>query len=285
MSSVIDVQNALVNVIAAALYPSGTSQPSVSNSDIIVYAGWPTASNLDADLLVSKSHVTVFATPTEKNVTRFPKDWQQLSIETATLTASVVGQTIVIGGAMPAPFTPHNMVALVNGQPYIYSVLPADTLTSIATALKALIVVGVPGTTSAGAVITLPATANIDAARVGVTGTSIREVRRQEKLFQITVWTDTPDRREVIGNALDLELATTEYLIMPDTFGARLIYRNSIPKDETQKAKLYRWDFFYSVEFATTETRSDMQITQIQQNIALQVGGATAPAGNLPTYL
>lgn len=285
MSNAFDVQNALASLVGATLYPNGTAQPSASNCDIIIYPGWPTASQLDADLLIGRSHVTVFATATEKNVTRFPKDWQQLTIETATLTASIEGQTVVIGGTMPDPFTPHNMVVLVKGFPYIYSVLPSDTLDSIAAGLKELIEVDVPGTASAGPVITVPSGARIDAARVGVSGTSIREVRRQEKLFQITVWTDTPDRRKSIGDALDVALGGTEWLIMPDTFAARLKYRNSVPKDELQKAKLYRWDFFYTVEFATTETRRDMQITQIQQNISGQSVGVTAPAGTQTTYI
>jgi hypothetical protein len=285
MSDLIDVQNMLVSLVAAALYPSGTGAASVSGNPIVVYPGWPTASQLDADLLVNKAHVSIFPTDIETNKTRFSKDWVPQSLASATITATLVGQAITLAGAIPAPFTAHNVAAVINGQPYVYAVQPGDTLTSIATALAALIVVGVPGTVASGSVVTLPASANVTAARVGVTGTSSRELRRQERVFQITVWSSTPAQRDVIGAALDVALAGTEVITMPDGYGARLIYRNSRVTDDLQKAKLYRRDFRYSVEYATTQTETDTQITQEQLGIALQNDGATQYAAARVTNL
>jgi len=284
MSDLIDVQNSLVSIVAAAAYPNGTGQASVSGSPIVVYAGWPTASRLDTDLIAGKAHITVYPTLIETNKTRYSKDWQQQSINTATITAAIVGQTVVIGGAMPSPFTAHNVVAMVNGLPYVYAVQAGDTLTTIAAALAALIAVGVTGTTSSGAVITMPSTANITAARVGVTGTAIREIRRQERVFQITVWANTPAQRDAIGSALDIALAATEFLTMPDGYGARMIYRNSHVTDDLQKAKLYRRDFQYSVEYATTQTEVETQITQEQLNTSVQNDGSTQYTAQRTTY-
>lgn len=274
MSDVIDVQNALVSIVANAAYPNGTGQASVSGSPIVVYAGWPMASRLDADLVVSKAHVTVYPTAIETNKTRYPRDWQTQSVNTATLTISIAGQTVVIGGVMPTPFVAHNLSVIVGNTAYPYTVQPADTLISIATALAALIAAGVSGTTSAGAVITLPATANIKAVRLGMTGTSIREIRRQERVFQITVWANTPAQRDVIGAALDITLANIEFLTMPDGYGARLIYRNSHVSDDQQPDKLYRRDFQYAVEYATTQTEADFQIVQQQLGISMQNDGS-----------
>ena len=278
MSDVIDVQNALVATVAAAVYPNGTGAASVSGSPIVVYAGWPTASRLDADLLTGKAHISVYPTMIEQNKTRYLKDWTQGSINTATVTATIAGQTIVIGGVMPSPFVTHNVVAVVSGKAYVYPVLISDTINSIATALAALIAVDWAGTAAASGVITLPGLAVLTAARVGVTGTSIREIRRQERVFQITVWSSTPSQRDVIGSALDIALAATEFLNMPDGYGARLVYRNSHVTDDLQKAKLYRRDFQYSVEYATTQTATDTQITQEQLGVALKNDGATTYA-------
>ena len=275
MSDIIDVQTALVSVVAAAVYPNGTGAASVSGGPIIVYAGWPTASTLDNDLLAGKAHVSVYPTMIENNKTRYFKDWQPGILNVGTLTAVVSGQSIAIGGTIPAVTNPHIVAALVNGKPYVYAVLPSDSLATVATALAGLIAVDVAGTTAGGAVITLPASANITRAAVGVTGTSIREVRRQERVFQITVWANSPNQRDAISSALDVALATTQFLTMPDGYGARLIYRNSHVTDDLQKAKLYRRDFQYSVEYATTQTEVDMQITQEQLGLALKNDGST----------
>ena len=284
MASISDVETALVTLIAGAAYPNGVTQPSVANVPIAVYAGWPTSSRLDPDLAAGKTHITVYPTATESNTTRFPKDWKPQTLNTATLSLTVSGQTVTVGGAMPSPFTPHVLSVLVNGIPYPYQVLSTDTIASIATALAALIAVGVPGTASAGGVITLPNTARINAARVGITGTSIRELRRQQRVIQITIWSDTPAHRDAVAGPVDIALAATEWLTMPDGFGARLVYRGSPELDSQQKAKLYRRDFLYSVEYATTQTEVDTQITQEQLNISAQPDGSTQYGPVTTTY-
>ncbi|MFD2271408.1 hypothetical protein ACFS07_10410 [Undibacterium arcticum] len=176
------------------------------------------------------------------------------------------------------------MTVLANRQPYIYAVQVADTLTSIATALATLIVAGIPGAGSAGAVITLPATARINAVRVGVTGTSIREIRRQERLFQISVWADTPAHRDAIAPAIDVVLAITQFMTLVDQSTARMTYKSSPVSDEFQKDKLYRRDLFYTVEYATTQIETDTQITQEQLNTSGQVDGSTQYGPVTTTY-
>jgi hypothetical protein len=275
MADINDVETALVNLIAGAIYPDGTAQPSAAGVPVVVYPGWPTASRLDADLLVGKAHITVFTTSIERNTTRNPREWHLQSLNTATLTLTAAGQAVTVGGAMPAPFTPHVLNLMANGIPHPYQVLPGDTLASIAAALAALVAVDVPGTTAVGAVVTLPAGARINAARVGVTGTAIRELRRQERGFRITVWTDTPDHRKTIAGLVDTVLGSTDRLVMSDGSGARLTYASSMDVDDKQKAKLYRRDFTYMVEYATTEIQVQTQITQEQLNSSSQHDGET----------
>ncbi|MEX3628427.1 MAG: hypothetical protein VB138_02005 [Burkholderia sp.] len=269
MADLTDVENALVSLIAATLYPNGTGQPSAAGGvPCMVYAGWPTPAQLDADLAVGKAHVSVFPRTEERNTTRFSQDWQPQAMNSATLTLTINGQQITVGGVVPPANNPHNLSVLANGKPYVYAVQTGDTLNSIAAALAALIAADIPGTSAAGAVVTLPGTGRIGAARVGVTGTAIREVRRQERHFQITVWADTPAHRDAVAQPVDLVLATTKFLTMPDGFAARLIYRNSPISDAMQKTRLFRRDLIYLVEYATTQAETETQITQEQLGVA-----------------
>lgn len=285
MADVIDVQNALVALAAAALYPNGTGQPSAASGvPCKVYAGWPTESQLDSDLAGGTAHVTVFPRPEERNTTRFPQDWQPQTMNAATLTLTINGQQMTVGGVVPPANNPHNLSVLANGKPYVYAVQTSDTLNSIAAALAALIAADIPGTGAAGAVVTLPGTGRIGAARVGITGTAVREVRRQERHFQITVWADTPAHRDAVAQPVDLVLATTKFLTMPDGFAARLIYKNSPISDSLQKTRLFRRDLIYLVEYATTQTETETQITQDQLGVAATRDGATQPIQNPTTY-
>jgi hypothetical protein len=277
MADVIDVQNALVALIAQTLYPNGTSQPSIVAAPCKVYPGWPTQSQLDADLIAGTHHVTVYPSPTERNTTRYPKRWKTLAITAPTLTLAVNGQQITVGGAMPAPFSACNMAILVSGKNYVYAVQSTDSLASIATALAALLAADYPGASSLGAVITVPTVGYIASAKVGTTGTSIREIRRQEKVFQITAWCDTPAHRDAVVGPVDVALAATQFLTLADGTAARLIYKSTLVDDAKQKAKLYRRDLIYTVEYATTQTATDTQIVASQSNFSDQPTGATAP--------
>lgn len=269
MSDISDVQSALVAIVAAAVYPSGTGAASVSGKDIVVYAGWPTSSRLDADLLIEKAHVTVFQTNVETNKTRYSKDWDEQTVNSAGLAIAVTGQQITIAGALPTPYAQENVSISISGKAYVLAALADDTPATLAAALAALIAADWPGAAAVGGVITLPDAANITAALIGVTGTVVRVLRTQDRIFQITVWSATPAQRDVIGAALDIALAGTERFTLADGFGARLIYRNSHISDQVQKAKLYRRDFQYSVEYSTTQSMAATQITQTQLSTAL----------------
>lgn len=284
MADINDVENALVNLIAAALYPNGTGQSSAAGVPVVVYPGWPTASRLDADLLVGKAHVTVFSGGPERNTTRYSRDWHEQTLATATLTLTVAAQTVTIGGAMPAPFTPHVLAVMVNGLPHPYQVLAGDTPSSIAAALAALVAADVPGTAAAGAVITLPVGARINAARVGVTGTAIRELRRQEREFRTSVWSDTPDHRRAVAGIVDVALGAVDRITLPDGYSARLVYHSAMDVDNQQKAKLYRRDFVYSVEYATTQAETQTQITQEQLNTSGRLDGSSQDGPVTTTY-
>jgi hypothetical protein len=273
MAKLIDVQNALVSISAQVIYPNGTSQPSSFGMPCRIYAGWPVASQLDTDLTAGTCHVTVYPLPTERNTSRYPRDWQTVSINNPTIAAVISGLTITLSGTIS---TPQNVGAIVNGLAFIYPVQLGDSLNNVATGLATLINAAVAGTTSTGAVITFPAGSKIKAARTGAQGTSIRELKRQERAFQITVWANTPQNRDSVSDAIDVALSSLTFVSMPDGSAARITYKNSPQTDAFEKAKLYRRDFIYSIEYATTQTETDTAILVIQENVSNQPDGATA---------
>lgn len=280
MADLSDVQNALVTLAAQTIYPTGTANPSVANAPVMIYAGWPGSARLDDDLAAGKVHVSVYARPEERNTTRYSRDWKTVSINAATLTLATTVNTVTVGGTVS---TPQNATLLVNGKAYSYALQPTDTLTTIATALAALVNADTPATSS-GAVVTIPAAYKI-VARVGTTGISIRELRRQERVFQIVIWAPTPALRDAVTQPLDVALAALNFITLSDTSAARLIYKSSPITDDLQKASLYRRDLFYTVEYATTQTQVNTVVTVTQSNFSNQPTGATAPVGTFTINL
>ena len=264
MADIIDCQNVLVSLLSATAYPNGTGAASITNTPIILYPGWPSQTTLTTDLAAGKCHVTVFPTNIERNTTRYPTAQQVVTTPAPTLTALISGQTVTIGGTVSIP---QNVAISVNGTVYTYAVQLNDTLTTIATGLSSLIAPAVAGTTNTGPVITFPSSARIAAARIGASGTVAAELKRQERGVMITVWANSPALRDQIAGALDVALAATEFVTLPDGYAARLIYKNSVVTDALQKSTLYRRDLVYTVEYATTQVSTVMQITGIIENI------------------
>ncbi len=278
MSDVSDVSNALVALIAQALYPSGTASPSVTGIPTVIYAGWPTASQLNADLAGfsngrgGRLHVTIFPTATEKRDTPYQTQWYDLTVTAPTITATISGQTVTLAGTIS---TPQNVALIIDNAAYVYAVQAADTLTTIATALAAL----VPGASNSGAVITIPNGAAIRAARAGAGGTMQRETRRQTRRMQVTVWADTPANRDATAIAMDSALSVVERLTMPDQTLARLLYESGQQIDDQSKANLYRRDMLYSVEYGTTQTVAATTVITTDETVAFGVSGVdTYPA-------
>lgn len=282
MADLSDVLAALTTLSAQAVYPNGTGSPSVTGGAIRVYSGWPLPTNLDNDLrAISQSisagacHVSIFARPEEKNVTRFSRDWLLQTVQAATLTATIVGQTVVIGGTIPTASNPQFVTLNVNSAIYVYAVQVSDTLITIATALAAL-----TGASNSGATITFSNAARLNAARVGGTGTSIREIRRQEKTFQIVVWADSPIHRDQIAQPIDILLSNTQFINFADGSSGRLVYKSTMISDEQQNDRIYRRDLFYSVEYPTIQSATDTVIGSTQLNNQLANGSVNIGPSN-----
>lgn len=263
MAGLADVSNALVALIAQIAYPNGTSQPSITGQAIKVYPGWPVPAVLAADLKAGKAHISVFPTATEKIIDSAVSEWREFTAPAVTLTLTLSGQTVTVGGSVS---TPQNAALVVDGKGYVYGVQAGDTLASIATALAALVSVDQTAT-SAGAVVTIPG-AKAMSPRVGGAGSSIRELRSQSRVFVISVWANCFDARDPLADAVDAALSSTFHLTLPDGMTATLRYQSSRQDDSGQKEGIYRRDLLYAVEYSTTEIRTDAQITVTETNVS-----------------
>jgi hypothetical protein len=274
MADFTDVANALRDTIAAALYPNGIGSPSAVGFGVQVYQGWPEPEKLDADLKAGLGHVSVWPTPNEKPVADHFPDWQTLSITAPTLTATLAGQAITIGGTVS---TPQTAAVAADNLAYAYAVQPADTLSSIAAALAAGLTAAGITASAAGAVVTLASAKHI-AARVGGQGTSYRELRRQERVFQVSCWAPNFTNRDLLSKAVDVALGANWRLQLADGTYGNSSYRGSTQRDEMQKQLVYRRDVLYSVEYATIQTRTDAQVLID----TLNTSAATVIAASVP---
>ncbi len=265
-----DVEQALVDMIGAVLYPNGVSTqlppaPSIVGAPARIFRGWPNGLQLDKDLAAGTLNVSVY-TPNgfDRNTSRYPNDWQVSAPPAPTLTATVEGITVIVGGAVSPP---QNIAVKIGRKAYPYAVQTGDTLASIASALAALIAVDWPGAAAIGPVITLVNPAGKVTAAVGGYATGWRELRRQQKRFQIVFWTPTPELRDQAVSLIDAYLAGVERFTLPDNSVARLIYAASTQNDAPEKERLFRRDLLCTIEYPTTQIAPFAQIVAFETTL------------------
>jgi hypothetical protein len=123
-----------------------------------------------------------------------------------------------------------------------------------------------------------------EASNNGTTGTSTREVRRQNKQFQITIWAPTPTLRDAIAKQVDLALAVTSRFALPDDSQAILTYVNATQNDQQQKVAIYRRDFFYAANYAIVQTDAEYAIKQTITDVTIGLTDtATGPEVTVTT--
>ena len=267
MADLSQVETAIVEIVAAALYPDGTDNPSALNQPVRIYRGWPVPNALNHDLANGMLNVSVYPQDTESRTTRYMPEEIDLPRVAPTLTLTADAETVTVGG------TPCvcNAAVFAGGKVYVYPVQASDTLAGIAAALATLINADYPATSS-GPVITV---ANAST-RVGGIGNTVKEIRRQKRGFQITCWCPDPETRDALASLIDSALAGIDYLALPDGTAGRMLYERSKVFDEGQENGLYRRDLFYSVEYGTTVTGTAAEIVTVQTETT-SVGGEDFP--------
>lgn len=259
MANISDVENALVNIAQTVIYPNGIGNPSIAGVDVRIFPGWPIPANLDADLTAGKANVSIFPTTIERNTTRFSLDWEDQSITAATLALSLDDEDITVSGIVSIPQT---CMVVYNNTPYSYAVQSNDTIDSVATNIANLI----PGASATGAVITTTGAYQLSA-NISTEGSSIQEIKRQSRVFRITIWAPSDTIRTTLESALDVNYAINRRITMPDLFIAYVVYSGTHVHDSAEKANLYRTDLLYTVEYATTNTETDYTIAYPFANV------------------
>lgn len=277
MADLSDVEKAIAAIVGAALYPSGTSQPSAVGVACIVERGWPIAADgsvagsLDNILSAGNILVTVFPMDgMERNTTRFPTDINTLNIPAPTITATVFGQIINFAGAVSAA---QNIGITLGDYPptqktYVYAATTSDTPTTIAAGLASALVAAGVAATSSGATLTLPST-TIGKPIVGVFGTTWQELKRQERSIAVILWCPNPTLRDLASPIVDVALVQNVKLALSDGSVARMAYQRTMVSDERQTVGYYRRDFIYMVEYPTVVLGTAAQVISTNDTITL----------------
>lgn len=249
MADISDVEQTVADTVTTIVYPQGPSQASIAGVTCRIYRGWPNTATLNSDLNSGIVNITLTSdNEFSKITTRYLPDWQYNQIS-PTLTATTVGQTIIVGGSA----TVGNVIgALINGLTFVYRIVTGDTTELVAanlcTAIQADMIATVGGNE-----ITIPASTSI-IVRVVNDNSATCEVRRQEKDVRVAFWCSTPMVRDTLAAAVDLALANNTFLNQYDGSSARITFKNSLTFDQSQNALLYRRDLIYCVDYPTIVT-------------------------------
>ncbi|HNC11731.1 MAG TPA: hypothetical protein PLF59_08160 [Cyclobacteriaceae bacterium] len=265
MAGLWDVADTLAGLVEQAVYPAGTSQPSVAGVDVTIFVGWPVREVLDDTLKAGKAMVSIYPTDKERYVTKFERVFQTVSISPATLTAIVSGNTVTIGGVVSVP---QAVMVILNAVGYSYGVLITDTLDTIAAALAAMI----PGASSTGQVITLTNVTRLSTS-IMTQATAAQELTRQERVFQISCWTTTPDIRRLLDEPIDVYLKKVVNPVFSDGFYGLMWYDHRKEIDATELQLIYRTDLFFRVQYATTDTQQFTTIGTVDETQTVTQGG------------
>lgn len=249
----------LRGLVISAVYPNGTSQPSVAGVDIVVQSGWPIPDALNNILINGTAIIAIYPTKVTRANPVFLRQWKTKSVNAATLTVTIVSNTITIGGTVSVP---QHVMAIVNNVAYSYEVQSTDTLTTIATGLAALI----PNATSLGAVVTITDIYSIDA-KIIVQSIISQEVNRTNQFFWLMIFADDHVIRDLIGAALSTYFSN---LISFDTHDGYTcmswMVRDDI-NDDLQAERLYKRTLQLKIQYPIAIEQTSQTIGYIKDTI------------------
>ena len=247
MADLSDVEQALVGHVSTALYPDGVNAGSTTGSMCRVFRGWPVSAQLAADLSLGTANVSVFSLPGGRTTTRWPTEDSALPAVPA-LQVTVSGNSATFSGTVGVGQLAGILIA---NKSYVYRTRQGDTLGTVLAALRDLI--GDDQTvTILGGTLVLPDLAQV-IARTGSDSSVQSELRRQEKRVRISIWSGSPEQRDVVATVVDEALAGIDFLPLADETVARLRSDSGTVFDNQEEAAgLYRRDLVFLVEYATT---------------------------------
>jgi len=255
MADINDVYNAFIASIMGVLYPAGSPSPGlpspVTGTVCRVYAGWPAGQGLDADERAGIVNVSVFSPPSPfQNTTRYPRQWTTTSPPLVTITASVSGTAVTFLTGAPTS-VPQNIAIVVDGQAFVYTIKPNQTLSQIAQAMAALISLSRPATANGQSVI-IPNSHSL-VVRAGGFASAVSELQRITRRFDVHLFCSTPAQRDQISGPLVPVLAGAIFLPLADGTSVRTTLTGDSVIDSTQKPLCYQRVLTFSGEYPVTD--------------------------------
>jgi len=261
MADVSEVSKFIAQRVAASLYPDGESETSLAGVPVKIYPGWPVPDALQLDIEAGAAHVTVWPLPGERKVsTDLGRPFWTVAKGEPSLQVNVNGSIITLSGEVTADT---NVQIALGSKAYRFHFPANTTLSSVRERLSealplASILVGRIMVLNAGRIT----------ASVTTAGTVVRELRRQIKEFQVTVWAPTPVLRNRIGMLVDVTLSEQHHIDLGDHAPAQMLYARQSESDAGGNFHIYRRDLIFSVNFALTQhsTASEVIATAFSLN-------------------
>jgi hypothetical protein len=279
-----DVTALLATMATAAVYPNGTSAPSVTGNPITIFEGWPLQQSLDAAIAAGQSQVSIFP-----KLGGAPGSVFQILNEDYVVTPPVHGLTIAsvsegVVTVMGSPSPGEYLTIIADGR-NVFSQTGPDlpTILNLIAAQAAPIYGDLPVFQTSGSgpqLLLMQATGggiefpttNIKA-RLGAPATKGRATHRQRPTIMISVWSPNNADRNTIAIAVDVALKQVNRLTFPDTSEGQLFAAGFAQIDALEPSSVFRRDLFFTCEYATLELFQVFEVTSFNLTIGSIVGG------------
>lgn len=290
MADISDITTYLKAAALAAVYPNGTTQPSVAAMDVRVIEGWPEPQLLDLDM----AGKTLIGSLNDVPITRpggvcatvsvFPMLGMtvtpyQIQDDTFTISPPVYGLTAtVVNGVINVSGIPAvgEYLSVIADRAYAYSANGVSAAAIIAS-LAASFAANYSGVSSTASTLTIPYGFSLTI-RQGGQGTLGKVVHRQKQSIMVTVWAPNHTVRATLASAIDVALKSKITITLPDTSQAVVIYSRTNVIDDKQVATIYRRDLIYDVEYATVQQFAGFVITTVNESIGNYFNASIATA-------
>lgn len=289
MADLSDITAYLSTLATTAVYPNGTSQPSVAAMDVRIFEGWPNPDQLDRDmsgntLTGTPPVVTPRANGPLSNVSIYPMQGlnttpYQILDNTYVISQPVYGLGItVVGTVITLTGAPSvgEYVSIIADKSFVFSASGPSTAGLLA-ALLTQVQVNYPTASATGTTLTIPYSFAL-VVRHGGVGVLGKTTHRQRQSIMITVWAPNHRARTALASAIDNIFKQNVKITLSDTSQALICYNRTNVSDDKQLSTIYRRDLIYDAEYATVQQFPGYVVTSVNTSIANYNNTAIQPA-------
>ncbi|BCI68091.1 hypothetical protein AAJCM20276_27150 [Acetobacter aceti] len=267
MTDIAGVSTALAQAADAIIYPNGDSTASITGRRTIIRRGWITNDDYSGECSLQSGIDYVFVTALSgafKPVAcGLGMPWREISAIPATVSIETSGNSATVvfpaigqaSGIVGLHITPDEKGAIPARSVVGHVVTATDTPASVAAALATLI----PGASSSGATVTIPHAASLHGA-VGSYSDIARVTRRQQQLFNVSIWIGTWSARDDLGFAIDAGMSGDPFFPAPDGSMILVESAGSYDIDTMMQQGVWRRDLKFRCTFDTLQTDTAAQV-------------------------